>query len=325
MHWLIQQVRNKFCGHQYLLISIACIEMLTTLHIILTYKCALRCKHCYVYSSPRATGNISLSQISTLLFECRKLPEIKRIYFDGGEPFKQYPLLLKAIHKARALGFKVTVGTNGYFARTVEAGLRFLRPLAEMGVKEICISNDPMHYLNPKSSPARRALQAARKLGMHTILSRITEPEVINDKNNGFNSATELKEPRLMYAGRAAESLVEGLPSYGWQTFTECPRKDLSDPEKVYIDTYGYVQICPGIAIGNAWERPLHRIIQEFNPIKHPVIGPLFNAGPVGLIQVSGVQPDDEYVEPCHSCYSTRRNLIERYPHLLAPRNVYGL
>lgn len=92
----------------------------------------------------------------------------------------------------------------------------------------------------------------------------------------------------------------------------------------MYIDTYGYVQICPGIAIGNAWERPLHRIIEEFNPNGHPVIGPLFNAGPVGLIQVSGVQPDNEYVEPCHSCYSTRRKLIERYPHLIAPRNVYG-
>jgi pyruvate-formate lyase-activating enzyme len=205
--------------------------MLTTLHIILTHNCALRCKHCYVYSSPKATGKISLRQISNLLFECRKLPAIERIYFDGGEPFTQYPLLLKAIHKARARGFEVSVGTNGYFARTVEAGIRFLRPLAEMGVKEICISNDPLHYLYPKSSPAKRALQAAQILGMRTILSRIAEPGVLNEKDIGSCLATELKDPRLMYAGRAAESLVEGLPTYRWQTFTECPRNDLSDPE----------------------------------------------------------------------------------------------
>jgi MoaA/NifB/PqqE/SkfB family radical SAM enzyme len=57
----------------------------------------LRCKHCYVFSDQRAPGKISLSQVSHYLNDGRNLPDLKWIYFGGGEPFTQYPLLLKAV------------------------------------------------------------------------------------------------------------------------------------------------------------------------------------------------------------------------------------
>jgi hypothetical protein len=83
-----------------------------------------------------------------------------------------------------------------------------------------------------------------------------------------------------MYAGRAAEDLIEGKPPLEWKMFTQCPRHDLTNPDQVYVDTYGYVQICPGIAIGNAWEVPLHVIINKYDPHNHPILGPLLHAGP---------------------------------------------
>ena len=298
--------------------------MITKLHILLTYNCSLRCKHCYVFSDQRAPGKISLSQISYFLNEGRKLPGVKWIYFGGGEPFTQYPLLLKAIQRARKLDYDVGVVTNGYFARTVDAGVRFLRPLAQMGVKDIRISNDILHYKNPETSPAKRALTAAKKLGLPTTLVRIAHPWDQELSGNGTDSADNVLDKRLMFAGRAGETLSEGLPVSEWQTFTRCPRPDLTDPEEVFIDAYGYVQICPGIAIGNACEAPLHDIIENFDPQSHAILKLLKAKGPSSLVNDSADLPAEKFVGPCHCCYSIRRHLIDHYPDCFAPRQVYG-
>lgn len=298
--------------------------MITKFHILLTYNCSLRCKHCYVFSDQRAAGKISLSQVSHFLNEGRKLPGIKWIYFGGGEPFTQYPMLLKAIQRARKLDYDVGVVTNGYFARTVEAGVRFLRPLALMGVKDIRISNDILHYKNPETSPSKRALKAAKKLGLPTTLVRISHPWDQEFPGNGNDSADNVIEKRLMFTGRAVETLPEGLPTSNWQTFTSCPRPDLTDPEEVFIDAYGYVQICPGIAIGNAYNAPLHDIIENFGIQSHAIIRLLKTKGPSGLMKNSAIPPEAEYVSACHCCYSIRRELIDQYPDWFAPRQVYG-
>lgn len=298
---------------------------LSNLHILLTYNCSLRCKHCYVFSGPRAAGKISLSQISRILNESRNLTNLGLIYFGGGEPFTQYPLLLKAVNYARQRGFKVGVETNGYFARSVDTGIRYLRPLADMGISEICISNDFLHYKDPGSSPAKRALEAAQKLNIATKWAYISQPGMgILDIEN-TNSAVEVLEPRLMFTGRAAETMLEDLPSSSWNSFNRCPIGDLDQSDQYYIDAYGYVQVCPGIAIGNAWERPLHHLIEEFDSRRHMIVQSLLDGGPSKLIQNVAVQPDMEYVDACHCCYSIRRELIDQYPEQLAPRQVYGL
>ncbi len=298
--------------------------MITKLNILITYNCSLRCKHCYVFSDQRAVVKISLSQISQILNEGRKLPGIKWIYFGGGEPFTQYPLLLKAIHRARKLDYAVGVETNGYFARTVEAGVRFLRPLAQMGVKDIRISNDYLHYKNPHSSPAKSALIAAHNLWIPTTLVRITLPERYEAPTNEEDPSQRILDTRLMFTGRAVEFLLEGLPTSNWHTFTSCPRTDLTDPEEVFIDTYGFVQLCPGFAIGNAWEAPLHEIIQNFDLQSHTILRLLNSRGPSGLMENFAIHPETEYVSTCHCCYSIRRDLIDQYPDWFAPRQVYG-
>jgi hypothetical protein len=233
-------------------------------------------------------------------------------------------MLLKAIHRARKLDYAVGVETNGYFARTVEAGVRFLRPLAQMGVKDIRISNDYMHYKDPPTSPAKRALIAANNLGIPTTLVRTTLPERYEAPTNGEDPSQRILDTRLMFTGRAVEFLLEDLPTSNWQNFTSCPRNDLIDPEEVFIDAYGFVQICPGIAIGNAWEAPLHEIIENFDLQSHPILRLLNSRGPSGLMESSAIHPETEYVSTCHCCYSIRLDLIDRYPDWFAPRQVYG-
>jgi MoaA/NifB/PqqE/SkfB family radical SAM enzyme len=299
--------------------------MVTRLHILLTYKCSLRCNHCYVYSHQRAPGKISLRQISQILKDGRKLPDVKWVYFGGGEPFTQYPLLLKAVQRARHHGYEVGVETNGYFARTESAGLRFLRPIVALGVKDIRISNDRLHYKNPDTSPANRALNATQQLGIPTTLVRIPFPEEPGDGYPGEVESTNIIEPRLMFSGRAADTMSPGRRAFHSRNFTECPNHNLKDPESLYIDTYGFVQICPGIAIGNIFEEPLDQIVENYKVQEHAIFRHLYAQGPSGLIEYTNLNPAKKFVDACHCCYTARLELIDRYPDLLGPRQVYDL
>lgn len=298
--------------------------MVTKLHILLTYNCSLRCKHCYVFSDQRAPGKISLSQVSRILNDGIRIPSVRWIYFGGGEPFTQYTILLKSVQRAIKLGYNVGVETNGYFARTIEAGLRFLRPLAEMGIGDIRISNDILHYKNPDRSPASNAMDAAQKLGIPTTIVSIPSADEQPADKTPHEAGYSLDVPRLMFTGRAAKTMLAGKQSYPANQFTECPRKDLKFPEKFFIDAYGYVQVCPGIAIGNINEKSLDLIIADYNIDEHIIMSSLSDMGPLGLIQNTKLKFKEEYVDACHCCFSARHVLIDKYPEFLGPHQVYG-
>jgi hypothetical protein len=298
--------------------------LVTKLHILLTYNCSLRCKHCYVYSDQRAPGKISLSQVSRYLNDGRKMQGIEWIYFGGGEPFTQYPLLLKAIQRARKLNYRVGVETNGYFARTIEAGIRMLRPLANMGVEDLRVSNDRLHYKNPWTSPANNALSAAHELGIPTTHVHLSTPGVEEAIPISSRKVNQVDEPCFMFAGRAAELLAEKYPGIEGNSLDSCPRSDLGHPEKVFVDAYGFVQICPGIAIGNACQAPLNEILGNYQLQKHEILSVLAEEGPAGLVEQSGLPATSKFVDACHGCYSSRKMLIDQYPDSLGPRHVYG-
>lgn len=61
--------------------------MLAGFHILLTYECTLACDHCFLYSSPRASGAMTLAQVREVLEASQRVGTIERIYFEGGEPF----------------------------------------------------------------------------------------------------------------------------------------------------------------------------------------------------------------------------------------------
>ncbi|MFL7890667.1 MAG: radical SAM protein [Anaerolineales bacterium] len=298
--------------------------MVTEVHILLTYNCSLRCKHCYVFSDQRAPGKISFSQVSRYLNDGRKMQGIEWIYFGGGEPFTQYPLLLKAIQRARKLNYRVGVETNGYFARTIEAGIRMLKPLKNMGVEDLRISNDRLHYKNPRTSPANNALSAAHELGIPTTEVRTSTPGVEEPIPYSSSRVDQFAEPSFMFAGRAAELLAEKYPGMEGVSLTSCPHPDLGNPERVFVDAYGFVQICPGIAIGNACQVPLNEILGNYEIQKHEILSVLALEGPAGLVKLSGLPADSKFADACHGCFSSRKLLIDQYPAWLGPRQVYG-
>ena len=298
--------------------------MLTGIHILMTYRCNLECDHCFLYSGPSAQGGMTLPQIHRVLDESRKIGSVEWIYFEGGEPFLFYPSMLEGIRLARNLGFKVGIVTNAYGAVSEEDAEVWFRPLADLGVEYLSISDDSFHY-GEGMSPAQLGLAAARRLGIPTAPIYIQKPFADAVPGQGQDRGAPVIGGGAMFRGRAVEKLTEGLPCRPGRELVKCPHEDLRTPSRVHVDCYGHVHLCQGLSMGNMWQHPLSTLVLEYEADSHPVCGPLAKGGPALLAKQYDSDLEGEYVDECHFCYLTRHALVERFPEYLVPKQVYGL
>jgi len=298
--------------------------MLTGIHILLSYKCIYECDHCFVYSSPSAEGTFTYKQICDVLNEARKIGTIEWIYFEGGEPFLYYPLLIDCIKKAHEYGFKIGIVTNAHYAETVKEAERWLRPLCEFNVQDLSVSDDNFHNDGDKNSPAKNALQAAKKLGLSTGSIAIEEPKVICS-TSGRKKGEPVVGGDVLFKGRAVEKLAGDFPRIDWKEFDECPYEDLISPGRVHVDSYGNVHLCQGISMGNMWETPLSKLVKNYNYLNNPICKAIAEGGPAKMAVDLKVELEKGYIDACHLCFEVRKKVIEKYPDILAPKQVYGI
>ena len=299
--------------------------MLAGIHLLLTYTCNYECDHCFLYCGPHAEGTFTLEQLRVALDQAEKMGSVDIIYFEGGEPFLYYPLMVEGMRMAGDRGFQTGIVTNAYWATTEEDAELWLRPLVEREVADLSLSDDDFHHGAGEENPAKRASRAARRLGIPTDSICIDQPTV----ETGLDRQQEKGRPVIgggaMFRGRAVEKLVEGLPTRPWEELTRCPYEDLAEPGRVHLDAFGHVHLCQGLSMGNMREIPLATLAYNYDPDSHPICGPLLEGGPALLAKQYAVQHEEEYVDECHFCYSLRLALLDRFPQYLAPRQVYGL
>lgn len=297
--------------------------MLTGIHFLLTYACSFECDHCFVYSSPQARGIFTLNQIKRVFEELTNIRTIQRIYFEGGEAFLFYPLMVEGIKIARDKGLEAGIVTNAYWATTEEDAELWLKPLLKLGISDLSLSDDTFHSEDEKESLAKHALAAAKRLGMPAGVISIEEPRV--EKGQDTVKGAPVIGGSTMFRGRAVEKLIKGLPTRPWRDFTECPYEDLGNPKRVHLDSYGNVHLCQGLSMGNMWQTPLSELINNYDCDSHPICKLLVKGGPAHLAKEYSIKHYDEYVDACHICYDLRLKLLDRFPEYLAPRQVYGL
>lgn len=294
---------------------------LSGLHLLLANQCPFECDHCFVWSGPFQTGTMTLDIVEYIIDQAEQLGTIEWIYFEGGEAFLYYPILLSGVLRARQRGFKVGIVTNAYWANSESDALEWLKPFAGL-VDDLSISSDDYHgsgedYRNPET-----ARETARQLGIPVDFISIAEPEA-SDVNA---SAGKLPpgQSAVLYRGRAAELLAPRVPTIPWREFTVCPWEDLRHPQRVHVDPFGNLHVCQGISMGNLLERPLTEIVADFSPDEHPIIGPLLDGGPAELVRRYGLTHENGYADHCHLCYEARKALRTRFPETLTPDQMYG-
>ncbi|MDI6768250.1 MAG: radical SAM protein [Anaerolineales bacterium] len=295
---------------------------LTGLHLLLTYQCTFECDHCFVFGSPSQTGVMTLSQIQEILRQARETGTIASIYFEGGEPFLYYAVMLKGVQMAKQMGFRVGVVSNAYWANSTEDALEWLRPLADL-IEDLSVSSDLYHYSEMMSRQAQNAQDAAKQLGIPVGVISVCQPEAVNAAQTMGTVTGE--GAAVMYRGRAVEKLVPRAARQPWETFTECPHEDLREPGRCHLDPLGNLHVCQGISLGNIYETPLKEICAAYDVGAHPIAGPLLAGGPVALVQEYNLPHEENYADACHLCFEARRVLRERFPEILKPDQMYGV
>jgi len=295
---------------------------LSGLHLLLTYECNYECDHCFVWGSPWQTGTMTLENIRQILLQAVELGTINSIYFEGGEPFLYYAIMLRGIQEAVDHGFKVGIVTNCYWATEVDDALVWLRTLEGL-VQDLSISSDLYHGSEELFRKAQNACQAAEKLEIPIGVISVAQPEV----SDAVSAIGQLPsgESSVMYRGRATEKLVTLAEKRPWQEYTDCPHENFREPGRVHLDPLGYVHICQGISLGNVFQTPLKEICELYDPDTHPITSPLLEGGPAELVRRFDLSCSDGYADACHLCYEARQKLRDRFPDILTPDQMYGV
>jgi len=299
--------------------------VLTGIHFLLTYKCIYECDHCFLHCGPDSCGTFTLAQLRSVFAEIDRIGTIDTVYFEGGEPFLYYPLMIEGLRLARTRGLKAGVVTNGYWATSKDDARIWLEPLLELGVVDLSISDDAFHESTEPHSPPKLAYAAAKTMGIPCDTICIEAPAVLAETDPARRKGEPVIGGAVRFRGRAAEKLTSDLPRRPARSLVTCPDEDLKNPERVHVDGYGNVHLCQGLLMGNLWDVPLSTLVKEYDARRHPICGPLVAGGPAQLAAEYGLEADGEFVDECHYCYSLRRALLDRFPAYLGPRQVYGL
>lgn len=294
-------------------------------HFLLTYRCDLECDHCFVWGSPKAEGVFTLKQIRNILVEAKKLGTVDYVAIEGGEPFLYYPIMVKTAEEAAKLGFRLEILSNCYWATNPEDAIEWLKPLARVEDVQLSVSSDFYHGDEWATNEAKNAIKAAKelnlKVGINTVKYPTTDMPSPPEEMEGVKIGALWE---IMYRGRAATKLVEKANKKLWREFTKCPYENFEKQGRVHVDPLGYVHVCQGISIGNAWQKPFSEIIEEYNPHGNPILEPLILGGPVALVEKFNLPHDEVYVDACHLCYVARVILRNKYPDILVPDQMYG-
>jgi hypothetical protein len=268
---------------------------------------------------------MTIQQIRNVLDEAQRIGTISDIYFEGGEPFLFYPVMVEGVRLARSMRFDVGIVTNGYWSTSVEDAETWLRPLAQLGISNLSISDDDLHHGNGQGNPAKIALASARALGMEPSALCMSRPEAVATCDQDQEKGAPVTGGDIKLRGRAVEKFAGDLPVRRREVLNSCPYEDLQDPKRVHVDAFGNVQVCQGISMGNCWKTPLADLVRNYEARTHPICGPLIRGGPVRLVEEHRIELEGDYVDECHLCFIARKALMDQFPEYLTPPQVYGI
>jgi len=295
---------------------------LSQLHLLLTGECKYECDHCFVWSGPGQGNTMNREIIGHILDQAEDLGTIEWIYFEGGEPFLFFELLLWGVQQAHQRGFRVGVVSNAYWAEDGEKAMETLRPFAGL-VEDLSISHDAYHGSGEEPGNTTIARRAAEDLGIPVDYISVSGPDSADSRTTRPQLSAD--DTTVCYRGRAAEKLAPLIRHQPWDRFTACPWEDLRQPERVHVDSMGNLLICQGLSIGNLLEVPLKQIMGNYDPDTHPIIGPLLNGGPAALVKQFALDHEQNYADACHLCYLSRSKLRGKFPDILTPGQMYGM
>jgi len=281
------------------------IPSLQGIHFLITYGCSSECDHCFIWGTPKRDAGMTPDLVDEFLEEVLSLGTVTEVCGDGGESFTNYDVLLYFLRRATELGLSASALTNATWVSSREEAEERIAELMAAGLTNLGISTDQWHQRYVPVERVDTLLEVCEASGL---------------------AAARMETPLegVMFRGRAAERLAEGMPTRPADEFTTCPHEKLDAPSRVHLDCYGRLHLCQGLTL--AGDGPAEAVA-AYDPERHPIAKRLLDGGPCALGRYAAEHGFDlapGYVDACHLCYRAREYLRPRFPDLLGPDEMYG-
>jgi MoaA/NifB/PqqE/SkfB family radical SAM enzyme len=200
--------------------------------LMLSYTCNAACGHCMYACSPKwpadwiteedleATLRALAGKIQPGPWGPESMGLNHGLHFSGGEPFLNFPLLMKAAGRAHELGIpSLIVETNCIWAREEEETREKLLALRKLGVIGIMISINPFYLEHVPFERSERAIRISREVfGANTAVYQLEYYRLF--KQLGIRGRLSFAEFLELPAGR---TLSAAGTTTSTTTTTSCP------------------------------------------------------------------------------------------------------
>ena len=184
----------------------------TSMALMVTRRCNMRCGHCSVESGPDVRGEPTEGE---LLDRVRQAAagDVRAINLTGGEPMLRPRTVLRLVRAARRLGVATSLTTNGSWGRTAARAWHGVRALRRAGLGSLAVSVDRYHEEFQGPTPAVLIARAAEKAGLPVRISLVV-PAGRTDGLAPLVAPFEgLRGTRLRFYGLQAVGRARGLPT----------------------------------------------------------------------------------------------------------------
>lgn len=315
--------------------------------LMLSYKCLSECRHCMYACSPEWDGDwISEQDLELLLsilapriipapYGSHTMSLNHGLHFTGGEPFLNFPLLVKAVETAKRLKIpSLFVETNCFFCTDKKKTEEKFALLKEKGLSGILISVNPFYLEYVPFERTETGIQAGLKVfGKNTMVYQYEYYRQF--KSLGFKKQVPLHEymekigkenmfsrVEFFLSGRAPYRLKNDInnlfPLYPADVFYSIPcRPSFLREWHNHFDNYGNYMpgYCGGISFGN-WQDMDILVREGIDEDEKPVLAFLCRGdfrGLFGFAKDHGYEePGEGYFSKCHFCVDIRRFLVKK-------------
>ncbi|MFX0082042.1 MAG: hypothetical protein ACFE94_09840 [Candidatus Hodarchaeota archaeon] len=311
--------------------------------LILSYKCSVECKHCMYFGSPKWKEYINektlcdvLTYLSEIIEPSPYGPENVSLnyglHFTGGEPFLNFPILLKAVKIGKNLNIPSTfVETNCFWCKNDDITGEKLFKLKNQGLHGILISVNPFILENIPFEYTKRAIRMSMEIFRENFMIyqiyyfnqfqelNIKEKLSIEDYLKYVNIKDLKRNVELFKMGRAAYSLQNFYTKFPIKHFfNENCSKELLRNWHCHVDLYGNYMpgYCGGISWGNIENIDL-LVSKGINLEDHPVLKILIFGNfeqfyNFAMDNYNYLELEEGYVSKCHVCLDIRKKIASK-------------
>jgi hypothetical protein len=183
----------------------------TSIALMVTRRCNMRCGHCSVESGPDVRDEPSEPE---LLDRVRQAAagDVRSINLTGGEPMLRPRTVLRLVRAARRLGVATSLTTNGSWGRTAARARHGVRALRRAGLGSLAVSVDRYHDEFQGPTPALLIARAAEEAGLPVRISLVA-PAGEDGLAPLVAPFEGLRRTRLRFYGLQAVGRARGLPA----------------------------------------------------------------------------------------------------------------